>query len=447
MNKNNNFENALCNELWPQGGVHIPNLQDEEINGNDHKENDEQEQKDQLGLKYYLCRMQGAFKDRFTMFIPDEYKDHADELSEYHQQYELSNLPKKNIIPVHTEEGENFSQSCIKDLQHLTKHQLEGLLIPIISSKKSQFLAKELGLSHESTPESAYSANHKNNALTNLKKLGVEVPYEEEFHSEVGARQLFNKFKQEGINKMLAKASRGASGQAIWEITDEASLEKFLSEERVPEIMEMHGFAMQELIEDIVASPNILFYVGPQKHQDRHMAQSYQILAKNHPDDLIPQVHMGNKGPLKEEHWDQMPEIKKDIDTTMDWLRSIEAYGTGGIDVVIYRDPATDTLKHKLIEINFRFNGNSAAAMMAQDKNSPFFAADNNAKVPANVSLNDYVNFLGENHYSPESNEGVFVTNAVTGEIGKMQIGVMANTREKLNELMEVTQMVAAKKV
>lgn len=436
--KNKNFDDAISYQLWPERGLHVPNLSDEIIAGNDKNK----QGAGAMGVNYYLCRMQGAFKKDFKMLIPEEFHENAEELSDYHREYGLNNFEKKDIIPVHSEGDENFSVSCINEIKGIMRHKFEGLLIPVISSENSARIARELNMVQEASAESAHQANHKYNALSHLAERGVQVPFEKPFATENEAKALYLEFKSRGIEKMLAKANRGASGQAIWEIMDSDTFDAFLGDKRAQEIMHLDGFAMQELVENIVASPNVLFYVSPTNpEQDRIIKHSYQLLEKNSPEDLIPQVHKGNVGPLRPEHWEQLPELQKDIKETMAWLRSVKAFGPGGIDVIIYHDPKDNCLKHKIIEINFRFNGNSAAAMMSHDQGAHYFGADNNVQVPELMSINEYINTIAENHYSPDTNEGIFVTNSATSAIGKMQIGAMAHTRERLDELMKAAHL------
>lgn len=312
------------------------------------------------------------------------------------------------------------------------------ILLPYIFEPNTDVLAKMLGLRVDASARQSDRINNKLTTKRALARLGVPVPTWRAFYTEGGARRAFNELFEmarrdpRASGSIFAKLNRSAAGRGVKELRTRADFDRWVSDPRIQAAMRdrtLTGGAFMDIGVRPRAenpSPNFMIHVGP-NGLSIYINGSYQML-------LDGTAHVGNWGPVSQEDlnkvWPYLTIIAK-------WMQSMGICGLAGIDFVMGEDGVA-----YLMEINFRMNGSTTAAMLAT-----FYGAS--AWIYGKIAVEDgttvaqAANHLSQSHILFDGTSGAVILNALPALHGHglMQGAFFAGNTSQARGIWENAQM------
>lgn len=320
-------------------------------------------------------------------------------------------------------------------------------ILPFIHSHDMErFLKEAKNLGHINVvPKSTYQGTEKVNnkgltISTVLKNKGVLVPEGVVCNSKKEAINAYKKLSKIFGKELVLKKARSASGVGFYFVKNIDELKETIDKEVTKRDFEKCIIVEQKL-KNIVSFPGVVIDVQPGCQKGRPkitiIGVSDQLFLENEKNDSV--VHMGNIWPIKDNHWTD--EIWDAVKAYAEWIDESKAYGISGLDLAVCKEKGK--LKPYALDPNCRTTGSVHPSLILHNifgsarHDEISWLSDNNFKVPVDMKLEKFVDFLRKNDLEfineEGKREGVIVANHATHVNGKTQVIFVKQVKKDLS--------------
>jgi len=306
--------------------------------------------------KLYDKRILPLLKENETAIFAEEIDPF---LWNYYQNLSLATIKKENIFYAPDYLNYPSLTKAVLDNQSLIKKIKQrnfDRLIPYIESYDTQVLAQKIGCRILREASLTDWINNKTNYRQVIQKLNFPMIPGFTVKNLKEAKECFRHLKGQGFKEVVLKKERSVSGFGIFVVKTEKELEDQLEKN----FINQKQFLLEGFIEKIKISPNIQYWIGPQK---------IDLIIVS--DQLFEEDRVSYAGNIFPSQLRQMPEIWKKIEALSlkfcHYLQKQKCYGLIGIDYLVTKDGQIYST-----EANIRLNGSTFAALIVKNLFKPF---------------------------------------------------------------------------
>ena len=413
--------NRVAEKIWGQKAIHIPNTTD--IYGADLVSS---------FVSKYITRTLCLLAKDHKIALPNTAKAEVEQMVEYFNGIGLNYINEDNFIFIEGVEHHKLStvvMSCADGIAEFSDPEYTSI-VPFTSSTAIELMGIKYGKKYGLSESLSLFLNDKSFLRQMLYCKGIRVPSVNIVSTISGdytkkALDFYREYENQGIYECAVIMPRACSGYGIHRFESEKELREILKLMRRVEIFMIDPWL------DNLGSPAFQICIGDTKEEDISLGLSDQMLDG--------QTHLGNK--YKSEFSDE-PAVIKVCDQVTEILREMGVRGVVGVDLLI-REIDREIVPY-VLEVNARQTGAIYAGFLAYELRSGEskpWVGHNNIEVPNGSTIYDYHNYLKSKDidYKCGDSEGVIITCIGNLELNnKVMILVVADTDERLNELLEI---------
>ena len=371
--------------------------------------------------------------------IPESMQQDTQEQIRYIRALNINPNPARLVIIPDKDTG--LTSSALEHKKEIKRQiQLLGIthLEPFMHGQKAQELASALGLktpykNEASAHRIVEASNNKSHILTYFKEQDLTVPKGKSTHNFTEAVNFFEQLLHEGFPAAFVKIVKSASGDGTCQVNNKQELLAILKNPRFAQALKEGNLYIDGLI-PYTQSPSVLMDIYKDGSFDI-IGSNYQMLGKKTPEDIVPTVHLGARGPISEKHFLIM---HNHISATAEFLHHNGYIGSANIEGVLHDD------KFYAIEINARQTGVStpsreSLAIEGLSKTDNYWYCNNNFAVPEDTSYNNVIACLYDLLYNNYTQQGIIISNFAILRKGKCQLTIHAPSQGLLDEYIQET--------
>jgi hypothetical protein len=424
----------------------VVNIEGEQIGG------------DFKGLNLYTGRSAGALSGdgKHLLVVDNDIKDEITGNLNYLKTTKVIKDRPVNIIGINMHNQPYTFKALLKELHNEKKkggtYLAEKLkkvsrILPFIHSHDMEHFLKEAKkLGHINVvPKSTYHGTEKVNnkgltISTVLKSKGVCVPEGIVCKSKDKAVNAYEELSKKFGGELVLKKARSASGVGFYFVKNKDELIETIDREVSKQDFKK-CIIIEQKLKNIVSFPGVVIDVQPGKQKGEQqitvIGVSDQLFLENNTNDAV--VHMGNIWPIKDNHWTD--EIWDAVKAYAEWIDESQAYGISGLDLAVCKEKGK--LKPYALDPNCRTTGSVHPSLILHNifgsarHDEIAWLSDNNFKVPVDMNLEKFVDFLRRNdlEFINENGkrEGVIVANHATHINGKTQVIFVKSVEKELS--------------
>ena len=362
----------------------------------------------------------------------------------------ISRFPPERIIGIPDMPGDHprCSHAFVRELLRRKSPLAEQIqatgakiLLPYIGEANTDLVAQKLGLETGANRKTTDLINNKWYVKQALQNIGIPVPPGRKLTTSDTAHAAFRDLMDLARNDktasgiLFAKMNRSAAGRGITQLECRKDLDRWIIESKLCDPMQKFDSVISEgafldigiALRDANQYPSSIIYVSPQKGCHLYINDSYQII-ENGTD------HVGNKGPLS---LCDRKIIMPYMDKIAAWMHCMGAFGLAGVDFVMGANGVP-----YLLEINFRMNASTTAAMIASLKNSPAWMYGK-IQVKSGTGIHESIRHISTSGILFNGTSGAIIINALPALHGHnfMQGVFLATNDFQLQAIYEKAQM------
>ena len=413
--------NRVAEKMWGQKAIHIPNTTD--IYGADLVNS---------FVSKYVTRTLCLLAKDHKVILPESAREEVNQMISYFTSIGLGYITKDNFIFVKGSECHKLSTIVMSYADQIPEFSDSSYtsLVPFTSATSVELMGIKYGKKYGLSESLSLFLNDKSFLRQMLHDKGILVPSINMVSTVNGdyikkSLEIYREYENQNIYECAVIMPRACSGYGIHRFESEKELREILKLMRRVEIFMIDPWL------DNVGSPAFQICVGDKKEDDISLGLSDQMLDG--------QTHLGNK--YKSEFSDE-PAVIEVCEQVTEILRDMGVRGIVGVDLLIRI--IDGKVVPYVLEVNARQTGAIYAGFLAYELRSGQskpWVGHNNVHVPKGSTIDDYHNYLKSNDidYKCGDSEGVIITCIGNLHINdKIMILVLANTDERLNELLDI---------
>ena len=415
----------ISEKMWGERSIHIPNVTD--VYGSD-----------MVGsfIDNYQTRVLCLLAKEQKILLPERHKEAALNLLNYFQKIGFNYLDINNLIFINDFGNKSFEIGSLAlsvgdAITELSDTKFKQI-VPFFSSATVELLVHKYKKTTHLSHALACLLNDKGHLRDILVKEGIRVTgsnkvsiFQKDYLEK--CLDIYEDLKNKGIKEFAVIIPKSCSGAGIHRFSNATELMNIISQ-----LTNVEEFLIDPWYGDNIGSPSYQIFIADKPEDDICIGLTDQML-----DDC---VHLGNLYPSIFTNEKVIDEIFYKV---IKVLRDRGARGMLGVDLLIRR--VNGKIIPYILEVNARQTGAVYAGFLAYSlRNSARkpWIGHNNIILPKGTTLEEYHEYLISQHadFKIGDTEGIIITCNGNLSHNKIMVLIMANTSERLYELLDIAE-------